>query len=65
MAALDEAETANDRTRFNEIEAHLWLNAPISPEGRFDGELRELFLDMDGIALRMPELTQEIEPLSA
>ncbi|MEM8533100.1 MAG: alpha/beta hydrolase [Chloroflexota bacterium] len=65
IAALDEAEAANDIARVNEIEAHLWLDGPMSSDRRVDGELRELFLDMNGIALRMPELTQEIEPLSA
>ena len=65
IVALEEAEVANDIARVNEIEAHLWLDGPTSPDRRVEGELRELFLDMNGIALRMPELTQEIEPLSA
>lgn len=63
--ALDEAEEADDLARINEIEAHLWLDGPAGAAGRVGGELRELFLDMNGIALGMPELTKEIEPASA
>lgn len=63
--ALDEAEAANDLARVNAIEAHLWLDGPTSPEGRVSGELRDLFLDMNGIALAKPELTQRNEPPSA
>jgi len=63
--ALDEAEETNDLTRVNQIEANLWLDGATSPHGRVSGALRELFLDMNGIALEMPELTQEIEPSNA
>lgn len=65
LVALDEAEEADNLKRVNEIEAHLWLDGPTSPEGRVSGALRALFLDMNGIALAMPELTQEVEPASA
>ena len=65
LAALDEAEEANDLARVNLLEANLWLDGPTSPAGRVSGPLRELFLDMNGIALGMPELTQEIEPALA
>ncbi|MEO0827833.1 MAG: alpha/beta hydrolase [Cyanobacteria bacterium J06639_16] len=65
MAALDEADEADDLDQINAIEANLWLDGPTSPAGRVGGGLRELFLDMNGIALGMPELTQEIEPASA
>lgn len=63
--ALDEAEEADDLAQINAIEAHLWLDGPTSAEGRVSGELRELFLDMNGIALAMPELFNEVEPPSA
>lgn len=63
--ALDAAEEANDLACVNHIEANLWLDGATSPEGRVSSALRELFLDMNGIALRMPELTQEIEPSNA
>lgn len=65
MEALDEAEKMNELERVNAIEANLWLDGPASPDGRVGGSLRELFLDMNGIALGIPELTKEIEPSSA
>ncbi|MDJ0754547.1 MAG: alpha/beta hydrolase [Ardenticatenaceae bacterium] len=65
LIELDEADTAGDLKRLNELEARLWLDGPTSVTGRVKGELRDLFLDMNGIALRLPELTQEIEPVSA
>ncbi|MEL6165470.1 MAG: alpha/beta hydrolase [Cyanobacteria bacterium J06628_3] len=63
--ALNTAEERNDLARVNEIEANLWLDGATSTEGRVGGTLRELFLDMNGITLKMPELTQEIEPINA
>lgn len=49
---LDHAEEAGDIDRVNAIEAHLWLDGPLSPEGRVRGPIRDLFLDMNGIANR-------------
>lgn len=63
--ALDRAEEAGDLDRVNAIEAHLWLDGPLSPEGRVRGPARELFLDMNGIALRKPEIPKERTPPSA
>ena len=65
VEALDRAEEADDRAQINAIEAHLWLDGPTSLQGRVGGELRELFLDMNGIALEMPDFVNEIEPASA
>lgn len=65
LSALDEAEEASDLARVNEIEANLWLDGPSGPAGRVGGQLRELFLDMNGIALQMPEFSQEIESAPA
>jgi len=62
---LDEAEEADDLDRVNEIEAQMWLDGPMSQAGRVSGPLRDLFLDMNGIALKMPDLDQEIEPDTA
>jgi len=61
-AAIDAADEAGDLARLNELEARLWLDGPLAEAGRVAGPLRDLFLDMNGIALRAPELTQEIEP---
>ncbi len=63
--ALDQADDADDLDAINELEAHCWLDGPTSPAGRVTGALSELFLDMNGIVLRKPELPQEIEPDSA
>ena len=65
LDALKEAESANDLERVNVIEANLWLDGPLSAEGRVRGPVRALFLEMNAIALRMPALTLEIEPISA
>jgi pimeloyl-ACP methyl ester carboxylesterase len=65
MADLEAAEAAGDIARVNAIEANLWLDGPTMPEARVAGELRELLLDMNAIALSHPELTGEIEPPSA
>lgn len=65
MDALDAAEEADDLARINELEAHLWLDGPTSPAGRVKGKVRDLFLDMNGIALEKPDLDKEIDPASA
>lgn len=62
---LERAEEAGDLDRINAIEAHAWLDGPLSEEGRVGGEVRRLFLDMNGIALRSEPLGTEIEPPSA
>jgi pimeloyl-ACP methyl ester carboxylesterase len=59
MADLDEAEEKRDLERVNAIEAHLWLDGPLSVEERVAGEARRLFLDMNGNALRQASLTRE------
>lgn len=64
-AALDKAEEDGDLDRVNAIEAHLWLDGPLSAEGRVQGAMRDLFLDMNGIALRKPQIPQERDPPSA
>ncbi|MFA3921098.1 alpha/beta fold hydrolase [Ruegeria sp. 2012CJ15-1] len=62
---LDAAEQQSDEALINDAEAHLWLDGPASEEGRVTGPLRDLFLDMNGIALAHPELTKEIQPKSS
>jgi pimeloyl-ACP methyl ester carboxylesterase len=53
--AVDAAEEAEDLDAVNEAEAQLWLDGPTAPPGRVSGAVRELFLDMNGIALRADE----------
>jgi pimeloyl-ACP methyl ester carboxylesterase len=62
---LDQADEAGDLARVNEIEANLWLDGPTSPPGRVGGDVRDLFLAMNGIALSVPQLELEIEPVPA
>lgn len=48
------AERRGDLDAVNAIKAHLWLDGPLQSEGRVTGQARQLFLDMNGIALRAP-----------
>lgn len=59
---IEHALETGNTSRANRLEARLWLDGPASTEGRVDGPVRELFLDMNGIALVHPPLTQEEEP---
>lgn len=63
--ALKAAEESGDVDAVNALEVHLWLDGPLEPEGRVPGALRELLIDMNGIALRHPPLTQKREPRPA
>jgi pimeloyl-ACP methyl ester carboxylesterase len=62
---LERAERAEDVERINALEAHIWLDGPLAPEGRVAGELRRLFLDMNGIALRAPPMPSLLAASSA
>jgi pimeloyl-ACP methyl ester carboxylesterase len=62
LDALHYAEERQNWTSVNKIQAHLWLDGPLSPNGRVNGEVRELFLDMNGNALQKQHaLTHEEE----
>jgi pimeloyl-ACP methyl ester carboxylesterase len=52
VARAEAAEETEDFEVLNRLEAWLWLDGPTAEEGRVSGELRELFLDMNGRALR-------------
>jgi pimeloyl-ACP methyl ester carboxylesterase len=52
QAAADSGDLESAST----LEAHLWLDGPLQPEGRVTGEPRELFLEMNGRALTAPEV---------
>lgn len=56
---IEQAEEDEDIDRINALEAWFWLDGPTSREGRVDGETRELFLDMNGIALSHEEIGEE------
>lgn len=63
--ALDYAAERGNFETVNRIEAHLWLDGPLSESGRVSGEPRELFLRMNAVHLNHPELTQEEVPDAA
>jgi len=48
---IDAAEAAGDHDRVNELEVRLWLDGPAAPAGRVVGEIRDLALRMNAIAL--------------
>lgn len=60
LEELDAAETAGDLTRLNELEARVWLDGVLGPAERVRGARRELFLDMNGAALRAGPLGDEV-----
>lgn len=59
MDAINSAAAQGDLDRKNELQAHLWLDGPLSPPGRVGGETRQLFLSMNGAALRAPNPAYE------
>jgi len=62
--AISTATAQGDLDKKNELQAHAWLDGPLSPPGRVGGEARELFLSMNGTALRAtnPGVATEEEP---
>jgi pimeloyl-ACP methyl ester carboxylesterase len=57
--ASDAAWDRGDLAEVNRLDAHVWLDGPLAPEGRVRGEARELFLDMNRIAIEAEEPGQE------
>lgn len=51
MNASKDAEASGDLDLVNAMKARLWLDGPLAPEGRVAGPVRDLLLDMNGIAL--------------
>jgi len=62
IEAVERAEAEADVDRINALEAHAWLDGPLAPEGRVTGPVRELFLEMNGIALRAERRGTEAPP---
>ena len=65
IARIEAAEAEADVDAINALEAHGWLDGPLSPEGRVSGAARELFLSMNGVALRSEKRGLESGPRSA
>jgi pimeloyl-ACP methyl ester carboxylesterase len=59
--ALIYAEERGNTDSINRIEAHLWLDGPLSEAGRVSGEPRERFLKMNEVVLNHPKLSGEEE----
>lgn len=63
FSAAEEADDAGDIDRVNRLEARIWLDGPLAPEGRAASSARELFLDMNGRALRAAD-TGTMQPFA-
>ena len=64
-AAEEDAYERGDLDMLNKVQAHQWLDGPRAQSGRVSGPARDLFLDMNGIALRKPQLAGEERPPEA
>jgi pimeloyl-ACP methyl ester carboxylesterase len=56
LDSFEQAEDAGDLNQVNVIEANMWLDGPTSSIGRVGGGVRELFLNMNEIALNSAAL---------
>lgn len=61
LAEQKAAEAAGDLDHVIAIKARLWLDGPLQPEGRVTGPARELFLDMNATALRLPPAGADVD----
>jgi len=59
---LEQAEAVDDLVALNRAEIHFWVDGPTSPEGRVEGAMRDLALDMNRLALQSEEPGVEAEP---
>jgi pimeloyl-ACP methyl ester carboxylesterase len=64
-ARIEAAEEAGDLDEVGRLEAWMWLDGPGAPEGRVGGPVRELFLEMNGRALRAEDPGDQAETPSA
>ena len=62
---MEAAEAADDLGVLNRLEAHLWLDGPLSVEGRVAGTARELFLDMNRRALNAASAGEATDSVDA
>jgi pimeloyl-ACP methyl ester carboxylesterase len=60
-ARLEAADSAGDIDEVARLDAWMWLDGPSAAEGRVGGMARQLFLDMNGRALRAADPGQEAE----
>jgi pimeloyl-ACP methyl ester carboxylesterase len=60
-ARIEAADAGGDADEVGRLEAWMWLDGPGAPEGRVGGLARELFLDMNGRALRASDPGEQAE----
>jgi pimeloyl-ACP methyl ester carboxylesterase len=65
VRAAQAAEESGDIDEVNRLDAHLWLDGPTAPEGRVGGWARDLFLEMNGRALRAADHGNAVQPADA
>jgi pimeloyl-ACP methyl ester carboxylesterase len=63
--AFEQAEQAGDLDELNRLEALVWLDGPRAGEGRVTGEPRELFLEMNRVALEAADPGDERHDVNA
>jgi pimeloyl-ACP methyl ester carboxylesterase len=61
VAQREQAQKAGDPDRINAIQARILLDGPLQSEGRVKGAARDLFLDMNAIALRSPPVGKNLD----
>jgi pimeloyl-ACP methyl ester carboxylesterase len=61
IARIEAADAAGDLDEVGRLEAWMWLDGPAVPEGRVGGSARELFLEMNGRALRAANPGEQAE----
>lgn len=57
--AMEAVAESGNVEAINAVEAHAWLDGPLSESGRVTGPVRELFYAMNGTILEKPRLTRE------
>lgn len=65
LAEYEAAEEAEDATRINRMEAHVWLDGALQDAGRVGGETRALFLEMNSIPLSAPDPGERVKDAEA
>lgn len=60
--AMEAVEESGDLDAINAVDAHAWLDGPLSESGRVGDPVRMLFKTMNGEILRKPKLTREESP---
>lgn len=65
LTEIEAAEERGDLESINRYEAHIWLDGVDAQEGRVSGPARELFLQMNGVALANEAGVPPSDPPSA